>query len=90
MQKQENFGFIKLQNMELNVYSYVKVWVRDKVETNTNDIQESINKVLDDDVEYIDTEVLWDTYEGSMDPKENEYDSTLIIKSKNDKLIYKN
>lgn len=76
--------------MELNVYSYVKVWVRDKVETNTNDIQESINKVLDDDVEYIDTEVLWDTYEGSMDPKENEYDSTLIIKGKDDKLIYKN
>lgn len=76
--------------MKVDIYSYVKVWVRDTVETDSDDIQESVNKVLDDDVEFLDTEVIWDGFEGPMDPKENNDNSTFIIKAGDDKIIYKN
>ena len=45
--------------MTLDVYSFIKVWVRDTVEVDADTEEEAINKVLEDNVSFMDTEVIW-------------------------------
>ena len=57
--------------MILDVYSYLKVWVRDTVKVDANTEEEAINKVLKDDVSFMDTEVIWSGNEERVSREDN-------------------
>ena len=75
--------------MTLDVYSYLKVWVRDTVEVDADTEEEAINKVLKDDVNFMDTEVIWSDIEERVSREDNNGGPVYYIKNGEDKIIYK-
>lgn len=75
--------------MTLDVYSYMKVWVRDTVEVDADTEEEAINKVLEDNVNFMDTEVLWSGNEERVSREDNNGGPVYYIKNGEDKIIYK-
>ena len=75
--------------MTLDVYSYLKVWVRDTVKVDANTEEEAINKVLKDDVSFMDTEVTWSGNEEHVSREDNNGGPVYYIKNGEDKIIYK-
>ena len=81
--------------MKYNLYkdSLMKVWVRDHYEIEAESLEEAINQINDGSADYIDSEVLWDDFQDTVDISENEYKPTEIIyeeDDEDDKLIWKN
>ena len=74
--------------MTLDVYSFIKVWVRDTVEVDADTEEEAINKVLKDDVSFMDTEVLWYGNEELVSREDNNGGPVYYIKNGEDKIIY--
>lgn len=74
--------------MTLDVYSYIKVWVRDTVNVDANTEEEAINKVLKDDVNFMDTEIIWSGNEERVSREDNNGDPVYYIKSGEDEIIY--
>lgn len=75
--------------MTLDVYSFIKVWVRDTVNVDADTEEEAINKVLKDDVSFMDTEVIWSDIEERVSREDNNGDPVYYIKNGEDKIIYK-
>ena len=75
--------------MTLDVYSYMKVWVRDTVDVDADTEEEAINKVLEDNVSFMDTEVIWSGNEERVSREDNDGDPVYYIKNGEDKIIYK-
>lgn len=75
--------------MTLDVYSYMKVWVRDTVDVDADTEEEAINKVLEDDVSFMDTEVIWSSIEERVSREDNNGAPVYYIKNGEDKIIYK-
>ena len=75
--------------MTLDVYSFIKVWVRDTVEVDADTEEEAINKVLEDNVSFMDTEVLWSGNEERVSIEDNNGNPVYYIKNGEDKIIYK-
>ena len=81
--------------MKYNLYkdSLMKVWVRDHYEIEAESLEEAINQINDGSADYVDSEVLWDDFQDTVDISENEYKPTEIIyeeDDEDDKLIWKN
>ena len=74
--------------MTLDVYSYMKVWVRDTVEVDADTEEEAINKVLEDNVSFMDTEVIWSGNEERVSREDNNGHPVYYIKNGEDKIIY--
>ena len=74
--------------MTLDVYSFIKVWVRDTVDVDADTEEEAINKVLEDNVSFMDTEVLWSGNEELVSREDNNGDPVYYIKYGEDKIIY--
>ena len=74
--------------MTLDVYSYMKVWVRDTVEVDADTEEEAINKVLEDNVSFMDTEVIWSGNEELVSREDNNGNPVYYIKYGEDKIIY--
>ena len=74
--------------MTLDVYSFIKVWVRDTVNVDANTEEEAINKVLEDNVSFMDTEVIWSGNEERVSREDNDGDPVYYIKNGADKIIY--
>ena len=74
--------------MTLDVYSYMKVWVRDTVDVDADTEEEAINKVLEDNVSFMDTEVIWSGNEELVSREDNNGDPVYYIKYGEDKIIY--
>ena len=74
--------------MTLDVYSFIKVWVRDTFDVDADTEEEAINKVLDDNVSFMDTEVLWSGIEKRVSREDNNGDPVYYIKNGEDKIIY--
>ena len=75
--------------MTLDVYSFIKVWVRDTVEVDADTEEEAINKVLEDNVSFMDTEVIWSGNEERVSREDNNDNPVYYIKNGEDKIIYK-
>ena len=75
--------------MTLDVYSFIKVWVRDTVYVDADTEEEAINKVLKDDVSFMDTEVIWSGNEERVSREDNNGGPVYYIKNGEDKIIYK-
>ena len=75
--------------MTLDVYSFIKVWVRDTVKVDADTEEEAINKVLEDNVSFMDTEVIWSGNEERVSREDNDGDPVYYIKNGADKIIYK-
>ena len=78
--------------MKYNLHkdSLMKVWVRDYYEIEAESLKEAINQINDGFVDYVDSEVLWDDFQDTVDISENEYKPTEIIYDEDDKLIWEN
>lgn len=81
--------------MKYNLYkdSLMKVWVRDHYEIEAESLEEAINQINDGSADYVDSEVLWDDFQDTVDISENEYKPTEIIYEKDDeddKIIWEN
>ena len=81
--------------MKYNLYkdSLMKVWVRDHYEIEAESIKEAIDQINDGSADYVDSEVLWDDFQDTVDISENEYKPTEIIyeeDDEDDKLIWEN
>ena len=78
--------------MKYNLYkdSLMKVWVRDHYEIEAESLKEAINQINDGFIDYVDSEVLWDDFQDTVDISENEYKPTEIIYDEDDKLIGEN
>ena len=81
--------------MKYNLYkdSLMKVWVRDYYEIEAESLEEAINQINDGFADYVDSEVLWDDFQDTVDISENEYKPTEIIYEKDDeddKIIWEN
>lgn len=78
--------------MKYNLYkdSLMKVWVRDHYEIEAESLKEAIDQINDGSADYVDSEVLWDDFQDTVDISENEYKSTEIIYDEDDKLIWEN
>ena len=74
--------------MTLDVYSFIKVWVRDTVDVDADTEEEAINKVLEDNVSFMDTEVIWSGNEERVSREDNNGDPVYYIKNGEDKIIY--
>ena len=74
--------------MTLDVYSFIKVWVRDTVKVDADTEEEAINKVLEDNVSFMDTEVIWSGNEERVSREDNDGDPVYYIKNGADKIIY--
>ena len=74
--------------MTLDVYSFIKVWVRDTVDVDADTEEEAINKVLEDNVSFLDTEVIWSGNEELVSREDNNGDPVYYIKNGEDKIIY--
>ena len=74
--------------MTLDVYSFIKVWVRDTVEVDADTEEEAINKVLEDNVSFMDTEVIWSGNEELVSREDNNGGPVYYIKNGEDKIIY--
>ena len=74
--------------MTLDVYSFIKVWVRDTVDVDADTEEEAINKVLKDNVSFMDTEVIWSGNEERVSREDNNGDPVYYIKYGEDKIIY--
>ena len=74
--------------MTLDVYSFIKVWVRDTVKVDADTEEEAINKVLEDNVSFMDTEVIWSGNEERVSREDNDGDPVYYIKIGEDKIIY--
>ena len=74
--------------MTLDVYSFIKVWVRDTVDVDADTEEEAINKVLEDNVSFMDTEVIWSGNEERVSREDNDGDPVYYIKYGEDKIIY--
>ena len=75
--------------MTLDVYSFIKVWVRDTVDVDADTEEEAINKVLEDNVSFMDTEVIWSGNEELVSREDNNGGPVYYIKNGEDKIIYK-
>ena len=78
--------------MKYNLYkdSLMKVWVRDHYEIEAESLKEAIDQINDGYADYVDSEVLWDDFQDTVDISENEYKPTEIIYDEDDKLIWEN
>lgn len=78
--------------MKYNLHkdSLMKVWVRDYYEVEAESLEEAINQINDGFIDYVDSEVLWDDFQDTVDISENEYKPTEIIYDEDDKLIWEN
>ena len=81
--------------MKYNLYkdSLMKVWVRDYYEIEAESLKEAIDQINDGSADYVDSEVLWDDFQDTVDISENEYKPTDIIYQKDDgddRLIWEN
>lgn len=81
--------------MKYNLYkdSLMKVWVRDHYEIEAESLKEAIDQINDGYADYVDSEVLWDDFQDTVDISENEYKPTEMIYEEgdeDDKLIWKN
>lgn len=81
--------------MKYNLYkdSLMKVWVRDHYEIEAESLKEAIDQINDGSADYVDSEVLWDDFQDTVDISENEYKPTEIIyeeDDEDDKLIWEN
>ena len=74
--------------MTLDVYSFIKVWVRDTVDVDADTEEEAINKVLEDNVNFMDTEIIWSGNEERVSREDNNGDPVYYIKIGEDKIIY--
>ena len=74
--------------MTLDVYSFIKVWVRDTVDVDADTEEEAINKVLEDNVSFMDTEVIWSGNEELVSREDNNGGPVYYIKYGEDKIIY--
>ena len=74
--------------MTLDVYSFIKVWVRDTVDVDADTEEEAINKVLEDNVSFMDTEVIWSGNEELVSREDNNGGPVYYIKNGEDKIIY--
>ena len=74
--------------MTLDVYSFIKVWVRDTVEVDADTEEEAINKVLEDNVSFMDTEVIWSGNEELVSREDNDGDPVYYITDGEDHIIY--
>ena len=74
--------------MTLDVYSFIKVWVRDTFDVDADTEEEAINKVLEDNVSFMDTEVIWSGNEERVSREDNNGDPVYYIKYGEDKIIY--
>ena len=74
--------------MTLDVYSFIKVWVRDTVGVDADTEEEAINKVLEDNVSFMDTEVIWSGNEERVSREDNNGNPVYYIKNGEDKIIY--
>ena len=61
--------------MKYNLYkdSLMKVWVRDHYEIEAESLKEAIDQINDGSADYVDSEVLWDDFQDTVDISENEY-----------------
>ena len=75
--------------MTLDVYSFIKVWVRDTVDVDADTEEEAINKVLEDNVSFMDTEVIWSGNEELVSREDNYGAPVYYIKNGEDKIIHK-
>ena len=81
--------------MKYNLYkdSLMKVWVRDHYEIEAESLKEAIDQINDGFADYVDSEVLWDDFQDTVDISENEYKPTEMIyeeDDEDDKLIWEN
>ena len=81
--------------MKYNLYkdSLMKVWVRDHYEIEAESLKEAIDQINDGSADYVDSEVLWDDFQDTVDISENEYKPTEMIyeeDDEDDKLIWEN
>ena len=78
--------------MKYNLYkdSLMKVWIRDYYEVEAESLKEAIDQINDGFADYVDSEVLWDDFQDTVDISENEYKPTEIIYDEDDKLIWEN
>lgn len=78
--------------MKYNLYkdSLMKVWVRDYYEVEAESLEEAINQINDGFIDYVDSEVLWDDFQDTVDISENEYKPTEIIYDEDNKIIWEN
>ena len=81
--------------MKYNLYkdSLMKVWVRDHYEIEAESLKEAIDQINDGYADYVDSEVLWDDFQDTVDISENEYKPTEIIyeeDDEDDKIIWEN
>lgn len=81
--------------MKYNLHkdSLMKVWVRDHYEIEAESLKEAIDQINDGYADYVDSEVLWDDFQDTVDISENEYKPTEIIYEKDDeddKIIWEN
>ena len=81
--------------MKYNLYkdSLMKVWVRDYYRIEAESLKEAIDQINDGSADYVDSEVLWDDFQDTVDISENEYKPTEMIyeeDDEDDKLIWEN
>lgn len=81
--------------MKYNLHkdSLMKIWVRDYYEVEAESLEEAIDQINDGFADYVDSEVLWDDFQDTVDISENEYKPTVMIyeeDDEDDKLIWKN
>ena len=78
--------------MKYNLYkdSLMKVWVRDHYEIEAESLKEAIDQINDGYADYVDSEVLWDDFQDTVDISENGNNPTEIIYDEDDKLIWEN
>ena len=78
--------------MKYNLYkdSLMKVWVRDHYEIEAESLKEAIDQINDGFVDYVDSSILWDDFQDTVDISENGNNPTEIIYDEDDKLIWEN
>ena len=78
--------------MKYNLYkdSLMKVWVRDHYEIEAESLKEAIDQINDGSADYVDSEVLCDDFQDTVDISENGNNPTEIIYDEDDKLIWEN
>lgn len=86
----DKYKDIIMKEFTLTVYTLVKVWKREDVVVKANSLEEAISKIInyDDNVEYMESEYLYETEVG-LGPEDNDNTATLEIMD-GDKIIYSN
>lgn len=66
-----------------------KVWNRTYYVVESESEKDALNKILDDEVDLTDSEILFETFE-ELNPEDNDFKSTVEIFNEDNDLIYRN